>query len=240
MKNHHRFLRVAFLTVVVAVLVGSHVSGQVSRQDSSKVQQSVRFADQIAAYLKQDSTNPPPKNAIVFIGSSIFRQWAHLKVQMAPLPVFNRAFGGSRTIEVLRQVETLILPYEPRIVVYYCGSNDVNAGISASEILHNFKSFCDKVSGELPKTKIFFVSINRAPQKMNRWNVVDSANTLVKKYCESTPHRGYIDVNPVLFDNDGKPKMELYRDDKLHFKDPAYEEFTKVIKPVLETAWKQY
>ena len=230
--------RFIILAVVVAVFVQSFPLRHAQAQDSAASRPTIRFADQIEAFLKEDSVNPPPKKAILFIGSSIFRQWAHLKEQMAPLPVFNRAFGGSRTEEVLEQMDKLVLPYEPRIIVYYCGSNDVNAGASAPDIFLHFKQFCDRLTGRLPNTQVFYVSINRAPQKMSKWDVVDSANALAKRYCNSTKKRGFIDVNPILFDKEGKPRIDLYRDDKLHFKDPAYEEITKIIKPVLQKTWQ--
>lgn len=41
--------------------------------------------------------NPPAKNNIIFIGSSIFRLWKTLEADMSPLTVCNQAFGGSRT-----------------------------------------------------------------------------------------------------------------------------------------------
>jgi lysophospholipase L1-like esterase len=224
----------------IAVAIVCHVLSLQSAwsQDTSSTRPKVRFADQIEAFLNEDKTNPPPSDGILFIGSSIFRQWTHLKEQMAPLPVFNRAFGGSRTEEVLAQLDKIVLPYKPRIIVYYCGSNDVNAGAGAADIVLHFKQFSERVAAMLPGTMVFYVSINRAPQKMNKWDVVDSANALVKIYCESAPQRGFIDVNPALFDKEGKPRLELYRDDKLHFKDRAYEEFTSIIKPVLLKAWK--
>jgi hypothetical protein len=231
-RNGLRFQAIAAAIVCQVLLLQSAWS-----QDTSSARPKVRFADQIEAFLSEDKTNPPPSDGILFIGSSIFRQWTHLKEQMAPLPVFNRAFGGSRTEEVLAQMDRLVLPYKPRIIVYYCGSNDVNAGASASEIFVHFKQFSERVAAELPNTEVFYVSINRAPQKMNKWEVVDSANAFARDYCASVKKRGFIDVNPVLFDEGGKPRLELYRDDKLHFKDPAYEEFTGIIKPVLVKAW---
>jgi lysophospholipase L1-like esterase len=240
MVNRLKKLRHAVLVVLLAIVVHSFSLRHAQAQDSTSARQQVRFADQIEAFLKEDLVNPPPKNAILFIGSSIFRQWTHLKEQMAPLPVFNRAFGGSRTEEVLLQMDKIVLPYKPRIIVYYCGSNDVNAGATASEIFLHFKQFCDRVTEKLPKTQVFYVSINRAPQKMSKWDVVDSANALVKNFCRTSKNRAFVDVNPVLFDNAGKPRMDLYRDDKLHFKDPAYEEFTRIIKPVLQKAWQTH
>jgi hypothetical protein len=49
---------------------------------------------------------------------------------------------------------------------------------------------------------------------------------------------GFIDVNPALFDKEGRPRLDLYSDDKLHFKDPAYIEFTRTIRPVIERSWR--
>ena len=234
MKN---FRVIALAAIYVVSIVG--MVHPTRAQDSSQTTQKVRFGPEIDAFLHEDTINPPPKGAILFVGSSIFRQWTNLKHHMAPLPVFNRAFGGSRTLELLYYMDKIVLPYKPRIIVYYCGSNDVNAGATAPEIFLHFKQFSDRVAQELPATLVFYVSINRAPQKMDKWDVVDSANALIRDFCSSTKKREYIDVNPVLFDGNGKPRMELYRDDKLHFKDPAYEEFTRVIKPVLQKAWGQ-
>ncbi len=196
-----------------------------------------RFEKDIRAFLAADKTNPPPKKAILFIGSSIFRQWSGLTAQMAPLPVFNRAFGGSLTTDLVYYMNQVVLPYEPRVIVYYCGSNDVNEGRTAAQIFDGFRRFVDQVHGQLPKARILYVSINRAPQKKDRWDVVDSANELAQAYCAKKSLLEFIDVNPSLFDESGQPRLELYQADQLHFKDAAYEGFTRIIRPAVERAW---
>ena len=228
--NHRRFSRLIIPTLIAATLVLSA---------AQRPSRPVGFANDIQRFVDQDKVSPPPDRAILFIGSSIFRQWADLKTQMAPMPVFNRAFGGSRTWEVLHYMDKIVLPYRPRIIVYYCGSNDVDAGASATEILDNFKAFVDKVAAQLPETRIFYVSINKAPEKKDLWNVVDQANSLIRDYTSHQRQLAFIDVNPVLFDKAGNPRFELYRDDLLHFYPPAYVEFTKIIRPVVEKAWAQ-
>ena len=197
-----------------------------------------RFAAAIAAFEQQDKTTPPAKGGILFIGSSIFRQWTTVTAQMAPLPVLNRAFGGSQTKDILHYMDRVVLPYEPRIIVYYCGSNDVNAKIPAEEIAGRYFQFVERVHAKLPATKIFYVSINRAPQKRAHWHVVDAANSMVEKRSKTDPRLAYIDVNPALFDKKGEPRMELYQKDMLHFLPPAYVEFTAIIRPVIEKAWR--
>lgn len=198
-----------------------------------------RFAGEIDAFLKADQTDPPPQNGILFIGSSIFRLWKNLKTQMDPLPVFNRAFGGSQTPDLLEYINRIVLPYAPKMIVYYCGSNDVGAGRSAEQIADGFKQFVARVHEKQPRTKILYVSINRAPQKQDRWDVVDAANATVKAFCANNDRLEFVDVNPELFDKAGHARMDLYLADKLHFKEPAYDLFTTVIRPRVEKAWKQ-
>lgn len=199
----------------------------------------VRFAEQVEAYENADRTSPPPARGILFIGSSIFRLWENLGSQMAPLPVFNRAFGGSRTHEVLAYMDRIVLPYRPRVVVYYCGSNDINANVTPTRIATNFRTFVERVRASAPATRILFVSINKAPQKRDRWADVDEANRLIRAYTTQVPGLRYVDVNSALFDAAGEPRMDLYLPDLLHFRAPAYVEFTRIIKPVLTEEWQQ-
>lgn len=190
--------------------------------------------------IKKRAVNPPPNDGILFIGSSILRLWTTLKTDMSPLPVFNQAFGGSRTWEVLQYTDKLVLPYQPRIIVYYCGSNDIDVGADAESIQHQFQLFAEYIATHLPKTRIYYLSIIRSPQKGDRLSVVDAANTLIEKYCYQTTNLEFIDLNPALVDEVGEPRLELYLGDRLHFKPYAYQEFKKVIKPILMDAWNTW
>ncbi len=199
--------------------------------------QQVRFQDAIQAFLDQDRTSPPPQEGILFIGSSIWRQWTNVTEHMAPLPVFNRAFGGSRTWEILHYMDHIVLPYRPKMIVYYCGSNDINAGEKAPAIVARFQEFVSRVHAKLPETRIFFASVHKAPQKRDDWDVVEEVNARVKQIAAAAPLVDYIEMNPLLFDASGEPRMELYRPDGLHFHPPAYDEFAKLIQPIIRDAW---
>src|SRR5437016_7874658 len=129
-----RWLRSAALSAAVVAAV-------LSAPAALLAQRSGRFQAEIDRMVERDKTNPPPRDGILFIGSSIFRLWTQLSEQMAPLHVFNRAFGGSVTQDILDRTEQLVLPYKPRVIVYYCGSNDVGAGESAEAIIGRTKQF---------------------------------------------------------------------------------------------------
>jgi len=176
---------------------------------------------------------------IVFVGSSIFHRWTQLLSQMAPLPIANIAFDGAQTDDWNRLIDSRVLPLKPKVLAYYCGSNDIDAGAPASVIVARIRQFIDRVTKALPDARVIFVSVNRAPEKRDRWDVVDDVNRQIQKYAEKNPRVLYVDVNPALANADGSPRMELFMNDQLHLRPPAYEEFTKILKPVLTNALSQ-
>jgi lysophospholipase L1-like esterase len=173
---------------------------------------------------------------IMFVGSSIFHRWTNLQAQMAPLPITNIAFDGAQTDDMLRLVDGYVLPKRPKVVAYYCGSNDVDVGEPAAAIVSRIRLFVERVMMALPETQVVFVSVNRAPEKKDRWDVVDAVNGQIEQYAAANPRVVYVDVNPVLFNADGTSRLELFMTDRLHLRPPAYEEFTRILKPVLAKA----
>ncbi len=176
----------------------------------------------------------------MFTGSSIFQFWTHLAEQMAPLPVLNRAIAGTVTQDMLDRIGQLVLPYQPRIVVYYCGSNDISAGEDAGPILERTKRYVQILHEKLPHTVFYYASINKAPEKRARWDVVAAVNREMERYSREAPKVGYINLNPVLFDNRNKVRLELFLPDGLHFRpdSTAYLEFSQIVKPILTKAWQ--
>jgi lysophospholipase L1-like esterase len=177
---------------------------------------------------------------IVFTGSSIFRFWTHLTDQMAPLPVLNRAIAGTVTQDMLNRIGQLVLPYQPRIVVYYCGSNDISAGEDAAPIVERTKRFIQILHEKSPNTFFFYTSIQKAPEKRARWEVVEAVNREMERYSREAANVGYIDLNPVLFDSANNIRENLFLPDGLHFRpeSTAYLEFSQIVKPVLIKAWE--
>jgi hypothetical protein len=182
----------------------------------------------------------PQHGGIVFTGSSIFQFWTHLIDQMAPLPVLNRAIAGTVTQDMLDGIEPLVLRYQPRIVVYYCGSNDISSGEDAGPIIERTKRFIQILHEKSPSTFFYYTSIHKAPEKRARWDVVEAVNREMERYSHQAQNVGYIDLNPVLFDARGNVRMNLFLPDGLHFRpdSTAYPEFSQIVKPILTKAWE--
>jgi lysophospholipase L1-like esterase len=200
-----------------------------------------QYEPSFKAFAEADLAKPPAKGGILFVGSSIFRQWKELADHMAPLPVLNRAFGGSRTGDQLARFEQLVPVYEPKVMVYYCGSNDLNAkpADDSDVIFARFREFSERVRAKYPATRLIYVTATRSPDRVARWEQVDHYNALARAYCAATPGRTFVDINPALVDANGHPRLDLYVADKLHFHPAAYVAFTAIIKPVLERVWAE-
>jgi lysophospholipase L1-like esterase len=194
-----------------------------------------RWDAAIQKFEDQDRISPPPQNGIVFIGASSIVRW-NLPEYFPELGTraINHGFGGSQSVDSVRYVERLVVPYHPRIVVYYAGDNDVEANVPAPEIAHQFELFDQKVHAALPETKIIFISVKPS---IRRWQWIDtirSANAMVKAYCTKEKHLAFVDIEPQMLGADGKPNPDLLADDGLHMTPAGYRIWTAALTPLLK------
>lgn len=201
----------------------------------------LRFEPEFEAFATQDKTTPPAPGGILLVGSSTLRIWSDAASDLAPLPVLNRAFGGSKTADLLDRYAQLVPRYRPKVIVYYCGSNDLNAARpdEPALIFSRFLDFEKRVTRDFPDTRLVYLSATRSPDRVPRWEQVDHYNALVRSYCEGTPRRTFIDLNPALVDAQGHPRLDLFQDDKLHLRRAGYQAILPRIQPVLERIWNE-
>jgi lysophospholipase L1-like esterase len=199
-----------------------------------------KFQKEWDAYLEKDKTSPPPSEAILCTGSSSMRMWSTIKTDLAPLPVFNRAFGGSTTKDTVEAVPLIVTPYKPKVILYYCGDNDLgNASVSPEVPVNGFKNFVAAVRKELPTVRFVYLSIKPSPKRTDSWPNAQKANVAIKEWCAKDPLMTFVDVGTVLLDDQGVPLPELYKEDKLHMTPAGYVRWTAVVKPVMEKVWAE-
>src|SRR5438046_9574950 len=87
-----------------------------------------KWEKEIAAYERMDRTNPPPRGALLFIGSSTIRLWKTLAQDFPGHRVINRGFGGSEIADSTHFAERVIVPYTPRTVFLPAGCSDLPPG----------------------------------------------------------------------------------------------------------------
>jgi lysophospholipase L1-like esterase len=200
-----------------------------------------RWEPAIKAFEQADKLAPPPQNAIVFIGASSIVRW-NLKESFPELgaQAISRGFGGSLAADSTRYADRIVIPYKPRMVVFYAGDNDVEANHTPQQIADDFAAFERKVHAALPETQIVFISIKPSIRRFPWIEQIKGANALVKQYCATHPHLTFVDIVPQMLGPDGKPRKELLVEDGLHMTPAGYKIWNDALRPILQSSRASY
>jgi hypothetical protein len=198
-----------------------------------RAQQDFPFANEISAFKHQDSIKFPPKDGILFIGSSSIRKWTDLEQRFAGKPIIRRGVGGCELWQIVDYYTPYILfPYPPRKIFIYAGENDIAAGKSSAFVFDEFQKLFEMIKKQLPDAKVYFMSIKPSPSRAKYFAVVDTANKLIKNYLANKPKSLYIDVSSVILkDNSNVPDASLFEADLLHLNSKGYDKWQKVLEP---------
>ncbi|SKB34496.1 GDSL-type esterase/lipase family protein [Daejeonella lutea] len=198
-------------------------------------QQSPPFFNEIETFKKQDAINPPPKNAIVFVGSSSFRGWTNVQSYFPGYTIINRGFGGSSLPDAIRYAQDIIIAYQPKQVVIYCGENDFTAeGVNADIVFDRFTTLFEIIRKDLPKAHVVFVSLKPSPSRLKFLPEMVKTNAMIKEYLKQYRRTGYVDVYSKMLLADGTPMPDIFKADKLHMTEAGYVIWQKAIKPYLK------
>ncbi|MCA1962726.1 MAG: GDSL-type esterase/lipase family protein [Prosthecobacter sp.] len=192
-----------------------------------------RFAKEIAAFTEQEAE----KGGIVFTGSSSIRRWATLKQDFPGLPVLNRGFGGSVANDLTAHFDAVVLRHQPKILVTYSGSNDLNAKLTVEEAFGDYTRFLDLVHEKLPQTKVVLNAVKISIKRQEQIPLVHELNQKLKAWAEHKPWVRYVDSCSYLADAEGKPIRSYYVDDLLHLSPEGYAKWTEILDPILREEW---
>lgn len=192
-----------------------------------------RWEKEIAALETSAQTNPPPKNAVLFLGSSTIRLWKTLAQDFPGTPIINRGFGGSEITDATYYAERLVFPHAPKQIIFRSGGNDLQGGKSAEQVCADFKAFIATVHRRLPETEIVFMAWNHSPSRWASAARERSLNELIAGYAQTQPRVKYLDVSDVSLDATGQPRADLFGSDRLHFNAEGYRLLAERVRPIL-------
>ncbi len=220
--------RLIFLLLLLSQLAGTGVGWARAEPAESK------WEKEIQAFEDMDRTHAPPPKAVLFLGSSSIRLWKTLAQDFPKQKVINRGFGGSQISDSVRFVERIVEPYKPRLIVFYAGGNDINAGKSPEQVFADFKAFVEKVRASLPRTRIAYISSAPNPARWAQIEKVRALNQLIADFTKRNKKLTYIDVHSRMLGPDGQPLPDIYVADKLHMNARGYALWTSVVRPYLK------
>ena len=196
-----------------------------------------KFAGEVGRFA---ALPPPVPGGVLLVGSSTFKRWTNAVQDLSPLPITNRAFGGSQTSHQLMFFDQVVTPCHPQLIVWYCGSNDIKGKKDPASVLKRTEEWLEKVKQLDPSTQVLLVSIHRCPQKRKDGQLegVDAVNRGYEELSQRREGVFYVDVNPALESVTGESKAELYVEDGLHLNPSGYEKMATLVKPAIQSHWK--
>jgi len=198
-------------------------------QISLKAQDPLRFKDEVAAFSKVDFKADSVANVILFTGSSSFRLWKDYKTYFPEKNIINTGFGGSHMSDLLFYADSLIFKFSPKQIFIYEGDNDIGDKENPDSILAEAKLLVGKIKNILPKSEIVFISPKPSILRWSLRNEYEKLNALFTRYASETEQVKFLNVWPVMLDDNMNLKKELFLEDGLHMNKSGYDLWAKEI-----------
>lgn len=198
-----------------------------------------RFAQEIDAFDASDAKATPAKGGIVFTGSSSIRLLDIPKV-FPDIQALNRGFGGSHISDVNHYLDRCVLRYEPSLVVFYCGGNDLWDKKSPEQVEADFSEFRKRLFERLPAAKLIVLAIRPSPSRVSIREIEADMNGRFLKAAQADPRITYVAGTCDRYvDADGTAIPSLFVADGLHMSEAGYAIWSELLTPLLKAKLAQ-
>lgn len=197
----------------------------------------LRFEEEIEAFTQWDQKNSTPEDPVLFVGSSSIRMWNTAEA-FPGLPVVNRGFGGSVISDIQHYYEQVIAPYDPRVVVFYAGDNDVAMGLPNDRVVQNYKDLAGRITQDHPGVKLIYVPIKPSGSRWSDWPAMEQVNRRIEQYNSRHEQLFYVDLATPLLNEEGTPDHSYFLDDQLHLNKKGYAVWNEIMGPMLERVYE--
>jgi hypothetical protein len=192
-----------------------------------------RFEQQVRIYEAADRSSPPLRGAILLAGDSQFFRWTTYREDLPGYATVNRGIDSFQTSDLIQFTDRLVLPHQPRLIILHVGGNDIHNGKSPERLLADFRTFVAKVRVALPEVPIFFSSITPGPGRWDEAPQRKAANQLLKDYIATQPNLQFIDLWDAMLTSDGKPREDIWLEDRIHPNHAGYLIRVGIMRPLL-------
>jgi lysophospholipase L1-like esterase len=192
--------------------------------DGMQTTYKIQYAERTSLFESVPTTHAD----VVFLGDSITQNglWNEL---FPGVSLASRGIRGDITSGILKRIDNVI-KLHPQKVFLMVGVNDLHRRESQDEILSNYKKIVDRLSTELPDSRIYIQSVLPVRENLKglKNKDIDSLNHKLKLLADGK-NIIYLDINSKLkSQNDELPPK--YTVDGEHLKGDAYNIWVGVIK----------
>jgi lysophospholipase L1-like esterase len=219
------------LSLVCLLLAATQINAEPAPPPSPALAE--KFEKQVLAYEAEDRATPPPRSAILFAGDSQFFRWKTIHEDLAGYTLINRGIDSFQLRDMIRYVDRLTIPYQPRLIVMHVGGNDVHNGRTPAQVLEDFKAFVSLVRAKLPKARIIFSSTTPGPARWDEAPQRVETNRVIREYIATQPDLKFIDLWDAMLTPEGKPGEDIWVEDRVHPNHEGYLIRVKLTQPLL-------
>lgn len=189
----------------------------------------------IRQFEQLDSARVYGTDAVLFVGSSSIRLWDDIAADMAPYPVIQRGFGGSKLSDVAVYAKRIIYPHPCMAVVLFV-ANDITGSESdksPEEVARLAAYVIRTVHARFPGTPVFWISTTPTASRWQVWEQIKQANVLIEKLEKRDRNFHFIATEEAFLNEKGMPREELFLTDRLHLNRDGYAIWAALIKTEL-------
>jgi hypothetical protein len=217
--------KVCALLCVLAAMSGAALA--------QSIELMARFEKKVIEYETEDLRSAPPKGAILFAGDSQFYRWKTIREDLPGYTLINRGIDSFQFRDLNRYAERIVIPYAPRLIVLHVGGNDVHNGRTPAQVLEDFKGFVALVRARLPAVPIIYSSITPGPGRWDEAPQRKETNRLIREYVATRPDLKFVDLWDAMLTADGRPREDLWVEDRVHPNHAGYLLRVQLTRPLL-------
>jgi hypothetical protein len=176
------------------------------------------------------------RDAILFTGSSSIKLWSTIREDMAPYPVIQRGFGGSKFSDLAVYIKRIVYPHDFSALVIF-EANDITGSASdktPKEVENLFRHIVKVVRRKVADKPIYVIEITPTESRWKTWPVIKEANARLEKASGELHNVHFIHTASYYLNEKGEPRAELFRADKLHMNRKGYEIWGRVIREAIK------
>ncbi|MFV8819261.1 hypothetical protein [Haliea sp. E17] len=194
------------------------------------------WADEMAAYQRQDEGTPLPNGPVEIIGGHRVKLWEGLDNVLAPQPVLMRGLGNATVDDILYYYPRLVGYYRPQTLVFLPGDSEfhIRDAKAADELFNGIRQLAETDQKLRPEGHFYVFAPLQTPLHPEDRAKVAETTRLLSDWAADQPGVSILDANPLLSAVDGKPDPTYFRFDGVNLNEHGYLRLSMLLKTALE------